>query len=58
MAGTGLRPSELTALQPGDLDLPGKTVRVERSLDLDGKVKLTKTEGTRVVDLSDRLLTY
>ena len=55
MAGTGLRPSELIALRPSDLDLPGRTVRIERSLDLDGQIKPTKTEETRLVDLSGRL---
>ncbi len=55
MAGTGLRPSELMALRPTDLDMPGRTVRVERSLDLDGQIKATKTEETRLVDLSGRL---
>ena len=55
MAGTGLRPSELMALKPHDLDLPGRTVRIERSLDLDGQIKPTKTEETRLVDLSGRL---
>ena len=55
MAGTGLRPSELMALRPTDLDIPGRTVRIERSLDLDGQIKPTKTEETRMVDLSGRL---
>ena len=57
MAGTGLRPSELMALRPSDLDMPGRTVRIERSSDLDGQIKATKTEETRLVDLSGRLLT-
>jgi len=30
LAKTGLRPSEATALAPGDLDLQKRTVRVER----------------------------
>jgi len=55
MAGTGLRPSELMAVRPSDLDMPGRTVRIERSLDLDGQIKATKTEETRLVDLSGRL---
>jgi hypothetical protein len=55
MGGTGLRPSELMALRPTDVDLPGQTVRVERSLDLDGEIKPTKTEEKRLVDLSEKL---
>jgi integrase len=55
MTGTGLRPSELMALRPTDLDIPGRTVRIERSLDMDGQIKPTKTEETRLVDLSRRL---
>jgi integrase len=55
MAGTGLRPSELMALCHTDLDILGKTVRIERSSDLDGQIKATKTEETRLVDLSGRL---
>lgn len=55
MAGTGLRPSEALALQPGDLDLSRRRLRVERALDDDGSVKPTKTDETREVDLSDTL---
>ncbi len=56
MAGTGLRPSEALALRPGDLNLRERSVRVERAMDLDGRVKPTKTEETRSVDLSDTLI--
>jgi integrase len=55
MAGTGLRPSELMALRPNDVEIPARTVRIERVLDLDGQIKLTKAEETRLVDLSARL---
>jgi len=55
MAGTGLRPSEALALQPGDLDLSRRRLKVERALDYDGGVKPTKTDETRTVDLSDPL---
>jgi len=53
--GTGLRPSEARALQPEDLDLRKGTVQVERSADLHGRIKATKTEEPRKVDLSGRL---
>ena len=55
--GTGLRPSEARALQPDDLDLTKGTLRVERSADLHGRIKVTKTAETRLVDLSARLRT-
>ena len=47
----GLRPGEAFALQPGDLDLFGQRVRVERAVDR-GQIKSTKTAETRTVDLS------
>ena len=53
--GTGLRPSEARGLQPEDLDLTKGTLRVERSADLHGQIKATKTEEARLVDLSARL---
>ena len=52
---TGLRPGEAYALQPGDLNLAGRTLRVERALSDDGRIKSTKTYETRVVDLSAEL---
>jgi len=55
--GTGVRPSEARALQPGHLDLVKGTVGVEQSADLHNRIKATKTEETRVVDLSARLRT-
>lgn len=56
MPGTGLRPSEALALQTGDLDLRGKRLRIERALDFDGTVQRTKSEETRSVDLSEKLV--
>ena len=53
--GTGLRPSEARALEPGHLDLRKRILRVERAADLHNRVKATKTEETRLVDLSERL---
>ncbi len=53
---TGMRPGEGRALQPGDIDIQGKRVRVERSATLDGHIKNTKTGETRWIDLSDGVL--
>ena len=51
----GLRPGEALALRPDDLDLAARTVRVERALDLRGRIKPTKTSETRGVDLTPEL---
>lgn len=51
---TGLRPEEAYALHLGDVDLMGKTLRVERAASL-GQIKATKTNERRAVDLSDGL---
>jgi integrase len=51
----GLRPGEALALRPDDLDLTGRTARVERALDLRGRIKCTKTSETRSVDLTPEL---
>lgn len=56
MAKAGLRPGEAYALRPGDLDLKAGTVRVERTLDLDGSTKPTKTYERRTVRLSSSLV--
>ena len=51
----GLRPGEEFALQPGDLDLKARTLRVERAVTLGGRVKDTKTHDARTVDLTPDL---
>jgi integrase len=51
----GLRPGEAFALQPGDLDLKARTLRVERAVTLGGRVKDTKTHDARTVDLTPDL---
>lgn len=57
LAKAGLRPSEAYALMPEDLDLHGRMLRVERALDLGGRVKATKTpEACRRVHLSRGLV--
>ena len=56
MAKTGMRPGEALALQPGDLDLVTRTMRVERAATTGGQVKSTKTNEVRTVDLSASLL--
>ena len=55
LAKTGLRPGEAFALQPGDLDVRGRTLRVERALSL-GRIKPTKTYEERAVDVTPDLL--
>ena len=56
LAKTGMRPGEALALQPGDLDLVKRTMRVERAATMGGLVKSTKTNEVRTVDLSASLL--
>jgi integrase len=55
LAKGGLRPGEAFALQPGDVDLERRVVRVERALS-GGNVKDTKTHESRQVDLSNDLV--
>lgn len=55
LAGTGMRPGEVLALQVGDLRLSQQRLHVERTLDLDGSDKPTKTNEPRMVDCSERL---
>lgn len=52
---SGLRTSELIALEWGDLDLPRQTIRVQRAR-VRGKIKGTKTGSIRDVELSTRAL--
>ena len=54
-ANVGRQRGELAALQWGDIDFNSKLVIVRRNISL-GKVKKTKTENVRRVDLSDALL--
>ena len=56
LAKTGMRPGEALALQPGDLDLVNRTIRVERAATMCGQVKSTKTNEVRTVDLSASLI--
>lgn len=49
----GLRPGEVLALEPGDVD--GRMLRVDESLDNSGVVKRTKTGVVRTVPLSPLL---
>jgi integrase len=55
LAKAGLRPGEAFALQPGDIDWGNRTLRVERSWNLQ-RIKSTKTYEERTVDLSPDLL--
>ena len=54
LAKGGLRPGEAFALKPGDLDLRGHALRVERAWSY-GRLKATKTSEDRVVDLTPEL---
>ena len=54
---TGFRPSEGLALQPGDVDLAKRILRIERSLEKDGSIRPTKTYETRVIELSTLAVT-
>jgi integrase len=56
LAKAGLRPSEAFALRVTDLDLDKRTLLVERSLELDGTERPTKTYQTRIVRLTASLV--
>lgn len=55
LAKTGLRPGEAMALKPGDVDLRGWTLTVERAINL-GRIKATKTHERRTVDLTPEIV--
>ena len=55
MATCGLRPSEARALQVSDIDWVTGTLRVERALTPDNRVKGTKTGRARDVEMPDAL---
>lgn len=55
MADTGLRPGEAVGLQWDDFDSAKRELHVQRAITEDGEEKLTKTETTRTVDVSERL---
>jgi integrase len=55
MADTGLRPGEAVGLQWDDFDPAKRELHVQRAITEDGEEKLTKTETTRTVDVSERL---
>jgi hypothetical protein len=48
----GSRPTEGLAIRPGDVDLAGRTLRIERNLEKDGTPRPTKTYETRTIELS------
>src|SRR5262245_35478668 len=48
-------PREAFALQPGDLDVRGRTLRIQRALSL-GRIKPTKTYEERAVDVTPDLM--
>ena len=56
MADAGLRPGEACGIQWPDFDPVGRTLHVERSVEDSGRVKTLKTDKSRSVDLSPRLV--
>ncbi len=55
LAGTGMRLGEGLALQPGDVDLSTKTIRIARAFSEDGSLGTPKSGHGRTVDLSQSL---
>ncbi len=55
MARAGLRPGEARGLQWSDLDFGKRRITVERSLTISNRVKPTKTERARKVDMTPQL---
>jgi len=55
LSGTGMRLGECLALQPGDLDLPTRTIRIDRAFSEDGTLDTPKSGHGRTVDLSRSL---
>jgi len=53
LADTGLRPGEALALQWEDVDITARSLNVERAVST-GRIKATKTEESRRVDLTAR----
>ena len=55
LAGTGMRLGEGLALQPEDLDLSAKTIRIARAFSEDGTLDTPKSGHGRTVDMSQSL---
>jgi integrase len=55
LADTGMRPGEAFALTWKDVDLAARVVNVERAVARGGRLKGTKTDSARIVDLTPRL---
>lgn len=56
LADTGARPGEAFALTWADVDLGAKKVLVNKAVERGGRIKPTKTENSRHVDLTARLV--
>jgi integrase len=56
LADCGLRMGEALALRWADVDLGAKKLHIHASVSRGGRVKKTKTEGARDVDMTDRLV--
>jgi integrase len=55
MADTGLRPGEAVGVKWDDFNPSRRELHIQRAITEDGEEKLTKTETTRTVDVSERL---
>ena len=56
LAGTGMRLGEALALQPEDVDLSAKTIRIARAFSEDGALDTPKSGHGRTVDMSQSLV--
>jgi integrase len=55
LAGTGMRLGEALALQPEDLDVAGKMIRISRAFSEDGALDTPKSGHGRTVEMSQSL---
>jgi integrase len=56
MADAGVLPGKACGLQWTDFDATNRTLRIERSVEDSGRVKAAKTDQSRTVDVSPRLV--
>jgi integrase len=56
LADCGLRPGEAFALREADVDLANRKLHVRAAVSRGGRIKRTKTDGAREVDMTARLV--
>jgi integrase len=56
LADTGVRPGEAFAIRWQDIDLVAKKAHIHKAVERGGRIKNTKTENSRHVDLTARLV--